>query len=515
MAGRRIDVLDVRELIRRVRLGDGVRRIARDMGVSRKTVAKYEKWASEQGLLAGPLVDSGPLKQRLDETRPVAPPPRGAFKAQRYREQIQALRDKGVEARAIYERLKEDRDFAGSYSAVWRFVRSLEPATPEGFTRVETPPGDEAQVDFGYAGLMYDPATGVTRRAWAFVMTLSFSRHQHAVFVFDQEVGTWLRCHREAFEWFGGVTKRVVLDNLKAGIIRHALHDALVQRAYREFAEHYGFLISPCRPRTPRHKGKVEKGGVHYLKRNFLAGRSFADIHEANRKVLVWCLQTAGTRDHGTTRQQPLKRFDEAERPALLSLPQSPYELAVWKKAKLHADCHVVFEGSFYSAPHRLIGKSLWVRAAGSVTIYHELDVVAVHPRSTRRGQRFTNNDHYPPAKVAGLMASPACCLKRASAIGEATSQLIGRLLDERPLDRLRTAQGILRLAEKFSARRLEAACSRALAYEEISYGAIKRILDRKLDLTATPSSASSRSAATVAQPSLFVRPWTDFFGNA
>src|SRR5688572_10900412 len=139
------------------------------MGVSRKTVAKYVKWASEQGLLSGTLVDAGQLSQRLDQTMPAARPPRVAFKVEQYREQIQALRDKGVEARAIYERLRQDKGLTASYSAVWRFVRSLEPATPEGFVRVETPPGDEAQVDFGYAGPMYDPATGTTRRAWAFV----------------------------------------------------------------------------------------------------------------------------------------------------------------------------------------------------------------------------------------------------------------------------------------------------------------------------------------------------------
>lgn len=513
MAGRRKDVLDVRELIRRVRLGDGVRRVARDMRVSRKTVAKYVSWATGQGLLSGELVEAGEFKRRLDASLPTAPPPRGAFKVERYREQIQALRAKGVESRAIYDRLREAGEFTASYSAVWRFVRSLEPVTPEGFVRVETPPGDEAQVDFGFAGIMYDPAKGIPRRAWAFVMTLSYSRHQCVELVFDQEVDTWLRCHRNAFEWFGGVPKRVVLDNLKAAIIRHALHDPVVQRAYREFAEHYGFLISPCRPRTPRHKGKVEKGGVHYVKRNFLAGRAFTDIHEANRKALVWCVETAGRRDHGTTRQQPLRRFDEAERAALLALPAAPYELATWKKAKLHADCHVVFEGSFYSAPHRLIGKTLWVRAGAGVTIYLEHEVVAVHPRARQRGQRLTHNDHYPPEKVAGLMACPAGCLKRAAAIGPATHKLIGRLLEERPLDRLRTAQGILRLGDKFSSRRLEAACSRALLFDEVSYGAIKRILDRKLDLIS--SLPSPPPTLQLTQPLLFVRPWTDFFGNA
>jgi transposase len=150
---------------------------------------------------------------------------------------------------------------------------------------------------------MHDPRSSTRRKAWAFVMTLSFSRHSYVEFVFDQEVGTWLRCHRHAFEWFGGVPRRVVVDNLKAAIVKAVLYDPVVQRAYRECAEHYGFLISPCRPRTPQHKGKVEQGGVHYVSRNFLAGRAFRDLDDANERVLVWCVETAGRRLHGTTKE--------------------------------------------------------------------------------------------------------------------------------------------------------------------------------------------------------------------
>jgi len=486
--------------------------VARDLGVSRKTVAKYREWADREGVLAGPLPEVGDLLTRLNRSLPAVPPPRCVSTVEPHRARVVELRRKGVECRAILSRLREENGFQGSYGAVYRFVRSIEPATPEAFVRVETPPGDEAQVDFGYAGLMFDPRDRVLRRAWAFVMTLSFSRHQYAEFVFDQEVGTWLRCHRNAFEWFGGVPRRIVPDNLKAAIVKAVLYDPVVQRAYRECAEHYGFLISPCRPRTPEHKGKVEQGGVHYLKRNFLAGRAFRDQTEANEKGLLWCIETAGRRVHGTTKEEPLKRFDDIERAALLPLPTAPYAMAIWKKAKLHPDCHVVFEGSFYSAPHRLIGRHLWVRAADSgVTLFYEHEPVASHPRARRPGQRFTLNDHLPPAKVAGLMATPVFCLKRAAEIGPHAADLVGRLLGERPLDRLRTALAILRLAHKYSPRRLEAACQRALRFDETGYGAVKRILVKGLDHETVPEAAP----AIETQPFLFVRPWTDFFGQA
>lgn len=500
-------MLDIREILRRLQLGQGHRAIARDLAISRKTVTKYHGWATMHGLLAGPLPEPGQLLSLLAASRE-APPPKTPFAAEPYRERILALRRQGVECRAILERLREEVGFQGSYSALWRYVRSLEPATPEAVIRIETAPGEEAQVDFGTAGLLLDPGDGARKRAWAFVMTLSWSRHQYVEFVFDQEVATWLRCHRHAFEYFGGVPGRLVIDNLKAAIVRAAFHDPVVQRAYRECAEHYGFLIAPCRPATPQHKGKVEQGGVHYLKRNFLAGRTLRDRTEANALARVWCQETAGQRIHGTTKERPRVRFTEVEQAALQSLPPAPYALAVWKRAKLHPDCHVVFQHAFYSAPHRLIGQTLWVRAAEtSVVLYHDHAVVATHSRARRPGERLTHPDHLPPAKVVALMATPAWCLRRARELGPQTTELISRLLGERPLDRLRSALAILRLAHKYAPRRVEAACARALAFDQLSYGVIQRILQEGLDAVA-PSSPV-RPPEPAAQ---FARPWTDFF---
>jgi transposase len=509
VAGRRADVLDIREIIRRLQVGEHDRRIARDLGASRKTIQKYRAWAEGHGVLTGPLPDPETLQALLTTTVPVGRPPMQPSTVAPYRDRIVALRARQVECRAIHQILKDEVGFTGSYQAVYRFVRRLEPRTPTAVVRVETPPAEVAQVDFGYAGLLLDRARDTRRKAWAFVMTLAFSRHQYVEFVFDQEVRTWLACHRRAFEWFGGVVHRVVVDNLKAAIVRAALYDPIVQRAYRECAEHYGFLISPCRPRTPEHKGKVEQGGVHYVSRNFLAGRTFADRDEANGRVLVWCVETAGRRIHGTTKEAPLARFEMIERAALLPLPTAPYALATWKKATLHPDCHVVFDDAFYSAPHRLIGQRLWVRGAEtSVQIFQDHALIASHPRAIRRGQRLTVDDHLPPAKLAGLLATPANCVRRAADIGPATSELVGRLLGDRPLDRLRTVLGILKLAHKFGPRRLEAACVRALPFNDLGYATIKRILERGLDQVLEPVAPTPRQTPLP----LFARPVTDFF---
>ena len=486
MAGRRLMTLDIRELVRRLRAGEADRAVARDLGVARKTVARYRSVAAAEGWLEGALPPPEEMDRRLAARPTEVDRSRLPCATEPYRAVIEELRREKVEMVAIHQRLRAEHGYTGSYSSLRRFVLRIESKDPEGFIRLEVGPGEEAQVDFGYAGMMADPRTGEVRRAWAFVMTLSHSRHQYAVLVFDQTIGTWLRCHLQAFEYFGGVPAKIVLDNLKAAIVQAVLHDPVVQRSYRECAEHYGFLISPCRPRTPRHKGKVESG-VRYLKRNFLAGRSFRDLTEANTRLREWIEQVAGVRIHGTIKERPLARFFEAEQAALLPLPAQGFDLGIWKKVKLHPDCHVVVDGAFYSAPHRLIGQQLWARSNGrDVLLFHEYERIASHPW-TRPGTRRTIPDHYPPDKLAWLLASPRWCREKAAAIGEATTELIDRLLGERPLDRLRTAQAILRLADKHGPSRLEAACRRALHFNEVAYGPIKRILAAGLQAEPLP----------------------------
>jgi len=168
-----------------VRLGESDRAIATGMKISRKTAKKYRVWAEELGLTHGPLPAADTLSALLQSSLPDAPPPKAESSIEPYRELVVRWRQQGLERQAIWQRLSEDHSFSGSYSAVWRFIEQLEPQTPEATVRVEVKPGAEAQVDFGYAGMMFDPATGKPRRTWVFVMTLSWSRHQYVEFVFD------------------------------------------------------------------------------------------------------------------------------------------------------------------------------------------------------------------------------------------------------------------------------------------------------------------------------------------
>jgi transposase len=480
--------MDIREILRCLRKGQSDRAVAKALGVDRKTIGRYHTWAAEQELLSGSLPTLGELQRLVQETLNSSPPPQNVSSVEPYRELVKKLRQEGVEIAAIHGRLQE-RGYDGCYASVYRFVRRLEPRTPEVTVRVETRPGEEAQVDFGYAGRMIDPDSGELRRAWAFVMVLCWSRHQYVEFVLDQKVATWLRCHRNAFAFFGGVPERVRIDNLKAGIAQRCGSEPQAQQAYRECAEHYDFLITPCRPRTPEHKGKVEQGGVHYVKRNFLGGREPTTLSQANQDVLGWISTTAGQRIHGTTKEKPLDRF-ETEQTVLKPLPGTPYDLAIWKQVKLHRDCYVVFEQAYYSAPFRLVGQQLWVRGGTqTVQIYAaDYQLVATHTRAQGPGQRQTTLDHLPPHKVPGVLLTREGCRLHAQEIGPATNQVVEGMLNHRPEDRLRMAGRLLKLGERFGSPRLEAACARALRFDDPAYMTVKHILEQGLEAEELPS---------------------------
>lgn len=497
----------LRDLLYRLRKGESERRIAHDLHISRPTVHKYHQLAKREGYLDPhqPLPDEDTLQAALG---PGPRPPKIPSSLEPYRSVVEDFLKQKVEMVAIWQRLRDNYGYAGSYSSVRRFVRHLEPTIPEAFTRVHTAPGEEMQVDFGSVGPLLDPLSGRIRTAYAFVATLSFSRHQYAELVFDQKTPTWIGLHRRAFEYFGGVVRRVVPDNLKSAVLQALVIDPVLAEAYRKLALHYGFLISPTRPRTPQHKGKVENG-VHYLQRNFMAGQQFADLHSANQHLLLWVQEVAGVRTHGTTHQAPLGLFREVERPALLPLPDEPFQLSEIRICKVHADCHVVIAGSYYSVPYSYVGQKLEAYVHERIVeLYQGQSLIATHVRCQAAGQWQTRLEHYPPNKAAYLKRTPDCCRQDAARIGPAASQVVDRLLAERPLDRLRSVQAILRLEESLGAQRLEAACARALYFGDVRYRRIKEILNAALDRDPLPDSLP----VPPTKPHSFARPGCEFF---
>ena len=485
---RRFEMHQYRHILARMRLGESDRQIDAAGLMGRRTAAKLRKKATAAGWLAPDKPP--PTEAELFEafSRPRAAQARAQSTLAPYEKQIATWLEDGIRVKKIHQTLKASYGYTGSYSAVRRFVQRLKATQPVKVTTVLTfEPGEAAQVDFGQGPEIVDVDTGEVFKTWYFVMTLCWSRHQYAELIRDQRVETWLGCHRRAFEHFGGVPGKVIIDNPKCAIVRACYHDPQVQRAYAECAEGYGFLISPCPVADPQKKGRVESG-VKYVKTSFQPLRTFRSLADANAQLSEWVLGEAGNRCHGTTRTAPLARFAEVERHLLKALPASPPECARWAKAKVHGDCHIQFERAYYSVPWPKVGHGVDVRATETtVRVYHDHELIAVHARADRPGQHRTVDDHLPPAHQAFKMRDPQWCLAQAKTIGPHCHGLIQALFADRVLDRLRAAQGVIRLGTRYGSARLEAACQRAVAFDNITYRAVRMILEKGLDQNTDP----------------------------
>ncbi len=513
MARRRLTVFHRHDILERLRRGETRRKIADALGVGARTIKEVRSLARDRGWLApeATIPTAEELETIMAEGKSAPTPTSSSVEP--YRVLVEEWHRKGIEAMTIWSALQRNHGFTGSYSCVRRFVRRLLETQPDPVVRLQFEAGDVAQVDFGTGPVLYDRVTGKDRKTHMFVMTLAYSRHQYAELVWDQKVSTWLRCHRNAFEFWGGVPARVMCDNLKSAITKACRYDPEVQRSYGEFARGYGFRIDPCVARTPEHKGRVESG-VRYGRRSFLQSpRTLTSLANANQQLLEWVLEEAGNRIHGTTHRVPLEMFAEEEKAALRPLPAERVEIAVWSTAKLHPDCHVVFDKAYYSAPFRYIGHKLDLRATESlVSIFVGAAMVACHARADRAGQWRTNLDHLPPEKTAYLRQTPTWCLEQAERIGEGCHEFVRQLLGDQVLERLRGAQGLLRLAKKYGPRRLEAACRRALSYENIRYRAVKSILEKGLDQAPLDEGEGGQLELPLLEAPRFARDISDLF---
>lgn len=498
----------LRELVRLHRKGSSAREVVRLLRMGPGTERQYRLALARAGLLEGApdeLPELEVLKAAVLAELPPKPAPQHASSVEEWRPEIEALLDKGLEARATHDRLRSetkdsDKPFLGSYSAVKRIYRQIKRARgvrPEDVAiPVDTAPGKVAQVDFGYAGLFYDPALGVMRKTWVFVMVLCHSRQMYVQLVFDQKVETWLRLHEEAFRELGGVVEVVVPDNLKSAVIRAAfgIDDRKeLNRSYRELAEYYDFKIDPTPPRSPKKKGKVESS-VKYVKNNGLKGRQERPIDQGRAELAHWNREVASVRIHGTTGRRPIDMFEQEERAALRPLPARPYELVIWKKAKVHTDCHVAFGPRLYSVPWQLFDQEVWIRAAGkSVLIYHQDERVATHERYGPR--RSTIESHLPEGRRDLRHRGREFWEERAGRIGPETLAHVREVFDQdEVLSQLRKVQAIVTHLEKFPRERAEAASRRARHFGNRTYQGVKQILARALDLEPLPEAAPTPS---------------------
>jgi transposase len=488
MARRQVSMSEIAEILYHWHQGKSIQGIKRSFGTDRKTIRHYIRLGQAAGLRReDPFPEESELAAKIrgmgDETALRKTPARDRIVVHReWMEEL--LKDPEMRAKQVWRLLRELKGVSVGYCTVKRYLRAeFGYREPPVTVRMEVEAGSQAQVDFGYVGKMPDPETRDLRKTWAFVMTLSYSRHRFVRLLFRPEIRSWIDCHRRAFEFFGGVPDTVVIDNLKTGVIKPDLYDPTLNRAYGEMERHYRFTIDPTRIRTPRHKGKVERA-IPGIRQQLLAGRTFQDIDEANRRALLWCKDEIGMEVHGTTQRKPYEVFVREELPKLKSLPAEPLECADWKKGTVHPDHHLVFQRSYYSVPTRYIGREVWVRGDGRlVRIFLGGELIKTHTQADRPGTWCTDPSDYPPEKLAYLMRTPTYCRTKAAEVGPETQTLVEAILGDHAIRNLRKAQAILRLAEKHGSAAMEGAAKRAVFFGNLQYQSIKKILERGWNL--------------------------------
>jgi transposase len=478
-------VVDVVELLRHWYAGDSVSQMARALGLDRKTVRKYAGRAEAAGMApGGASLSQAEWAEKVREWFPELSDPRARSSAFGQIAPHHTYIEKHLPTTTlatIHQRLRDEHGLAVSIASLRRYVRLefAEAAAEERATvlRDDPPPGEEAQLDYGHLGSWIDPQSGAKRRVWAFIMTLAFSRHLFCYPVLRMTQGEFLAAHVAAFAFFGGAPRRLVPDNLGSGVLKADLYDPRINHGYAELAYHYGCLVDPARVAHPKDKPRVERM-VPYVRDSFFSGRSFAGLAPMRDQAASWSLEVAGQRSaRPLSGARPAAVFAALEAEQLLALPARPFEAATWQTAKVGPDCHVCVAGALYSVPYRFIGRRLDVRSTETmVYVLSEGEIVKTHLR-VRKGRRATDWQDYPEKKAAFFMRTPSWCRHRAAECGPAVAKLVGELLGEQALHRLRSAQGIVRLADTYGGERLDAACALALEAGDPSYRTVRGIL--------------------------------------
>jgi hypothetical protein len=492
MGYKSVDFMDIYEIIRRWHSGQRIAHIARNCNYDWKTVKKYILIANDTGIsIDKPLPPKDQLLAMLEpllSNENQKPAPAQSLLQPHLEEIVDLVNDPhyALKPKIAFEVIcqRHDLDDKVSYSSFKRFVIVNNIITnPRNATcRIEVPPGKEVQVDYGYMGLLYDPMAGRNKKVYAFIATLSHSRHKYVEFVFKQNQQSFVSSHVRMFEYFEGIPSRIVIDNLKAGVIKPDLYDPTFNRTYRELAEYYNCFIDPCRVGRPKDKGKVENQ-VPVVRQQFrkqVMLHSNLDIGTANQLVKEWCLGKHGHRIHGTTQWQPYPIFLKVEKPTLKPLPEEPFEVPIWKKATVHADSYIQFNKKAFSVPHEYKGKNVLVRGTEKlVQVFYDNGLIKQHILTDH--YRHTDYNDFPENVKAALdKGVPKFLRTKADTVSHHFGQLIRKILQPHAFINLRKAQGLVSLSDKFDQELIDQASFMALNNDlTVTYKSFKKLIEK------------------------------------
>jgi hypothetical protein len=362
--------------------------------------------------------------------------------------------------------------------------------------RPDPPSGQEVQVDYGLMGHWIDPRSRQRRRIWAISMVWTCNRYQFVWLTPIVDQAAWCQAHVAAFAFFGAVPHRVVLDNLKTGVVKADWYDPQLNKSYAECAAYYGCLIDPARAAHPKDKPRVERP-MPYVRDAFWVGEEWPSLEAMNAAAARWCRTEAGQRMHGTTGRRPAEHFQTEEVAAALPLPAQPWELATWTTAKVGPDARCQVQPVLYSVPRRYLHRRLDVRvSASAVRFYWQGECIKIHPHGRRGNRPYDEPADFPPDKLAYYMATPTRCRAQAATLGPHVAQVVDALLTTETSAHLRHVLGLLRLAETDGAARLDAACHRAGAFGDPRYQTVRTILQKAWDQQPLPTPDAAAPAA-------------------
>lgn len=471
------------------RKGWSLRRIARELGINRRTAMKYGAGVSPVENLSG-ISSKCTISEEVTAGKPiheeaskcttfgqVTAGNSGRSLCERYGHLIEQWQVENLSAQRIYQDLKLETDYEGSYESVKRYARKLRERNELPFRRMEVEFGEEAQVDYGTGAWVVD-SNGKKHKTHVLRVVLSASRKGYSEASYHQDTESFIRGIENAFRTFGGVPKTVVIDNLRAGVLHADLYEPELNPKLRDFARHYGCCILPSRVRTPRRK--VERA-VKYVQNNALKGRTFHSLCEENEFLKKWEQQTADQRIHGTNRQQ-VRRMFELEKPHLQKLPPMLFEVFSESKRKVHRDGHIEVARSYYSVPAEYVRREVWVRCnARTVTVFDlHMNQIAFHSR-VEEGRFSTQNIHIPPEKISNPERGNVWMLKLADRIGNDTGEWARMMLKNRGIPGTRVLNGLLQISSKHSYSAMNSACRKARESGAFHLHELKHIIESQL----------------------------------
>jgi transposase len=512
MSYRELTMIDVKEVLRRWQAGQSARQIARDAVVDRKTVARYIATAEKLELPRDRALDDGEVHEvaQREQTRALPDPSAERRELEGHRDRIAAWLGAARPLRLskIHVLLRRD-GLDASYATLRRFaMEELGWQKKEPTVRVDdAPPGQEAQIDFGKMGLMFDPETEKRRVLWALIITLSFSRYMFVWPSFTQTTAAVCEGLDRAFRFFGGMPRTIIPDNMSAIV---AAPDALASRltdAFADYAQTRGLFVDPARVRSPKDKPRVENQ-VAYVRESWFDGETFTSLGDTRESAEAWCRDVAGARIHGTTRKVPREEFELVEKAAMLPPPTEPFDVPIWTTAKVHPDHHVEVARALYSVPSIYRCHRVRVRADRSlVRIYAGTALVKTHARQPPGG-RSTDPSDYPVGKSAYALRNVDALLKTAQDKGLHVGRYAERLLaGPLPWARMRQGYALIRLCEKYGDGRVEAVCQSALSFDVVDVVRITKMLKR----AAAPATRDDTNKVVQLPLPRFARPQKHF----